>query len=180
MASLTRDAKVIGDDRELPFLKDLFRRALERAEQGDLIIWTNDDNGLDVKIVDWAKGHLAEHSSASMRRPDEPGVHVGRDLFGFSREWLAANIDDMPDFICGAPLFDLVIAAMIRKTHGITSALQNMHHDIMPAECPARYVLHEAHKSSWAGANEHTLPANLHNRRLAHIWCANNMPTLNL
>jgi hypothetical protein len=175
-----RNALSLGDTRKLPFFKDLFRVALVHAGPGDVIIWTNGDNGLDPRIIDWAWGHLWVNDAASMRRPDEPGVHVGRDLFGFRAEWLAEHIDIFPDFICGAPLFDIVIAAIIRKYHGINSTLQNMGQDIMPAETSDRFVLHEPHISSWAGPEEHTRPGNIYNRRLAREWAAANMPGLRL
>lgn len=178
-----RNATQIGDSRSLPFLKDLLNAAMEKAEAHDVILWTNDDVALDPKIVDWAKTHVAAHGAASMRREDvgASGIHMGRDCFAFTKKWLAAHWDEIPSFYLGAPCFDLVLAALIRRSHGLpASTLVNLHDDMWPADAKERYVRHEAHPSAWAGLAETTHPANKWNVKLAQEWCAKNNPQLSL
>lgn len=173
-----RDARQVGDPRKLPFIKDVFNRGLAAVKgKSDVIIWTNDDVGLDTGIIDWCY-NVESDGAASMRR-NESG-HVGRDLFGFTKKWLEDNLAAIPDFIHGAPCWDLVLAAIIRKNHGIKSDLTNLGVDIWPAETPDRYALHESHPSAWAGSNENKYPANLWNQRLARAWTAKYMPSLKL
>lgn len=169
VTDLPRDATSVGDPRKLPYLKDILQRGLDAAKgPDDKIIWTNDDVGLDTGIVEWVNECVWADGALSMRR-NESG-HIGRDLFAFTSAWLKKFWDEIPDYIQGAPCFDLALAAQIRRYHGIMSTLENLHIDIWPAETPHRYALHEAHPSEWAGVNEHTYKANLWNKKLANAW----------
>jgi hypothetical protein len=174
-----RDATGIGDPRKLPYLKDVLERGIQNARHDlDVIIWTNDDVGFDAAIVEWARDAVVADGAMSMRR-NESG-HIGRDLFAFTAKWLKDNFDKIPDYIQGAPCFDLALAAQIRKFYGIFSTLENLHQDIWPAETVHRYALHEPHPSEWAGANENTYKANLWNKKLANEWFAQNNPQIRL
>lgn len=180
-----RTALAIGDPRNLPFLNDLLTIGMKVAEDpNDIIIWTNDDVQLDRQICPWARSMVRLHGAVSMRRSeigDTSGeIHMGRELFAFTRQWLEENLDSIPSFYVGCPFFDIVLAAIIRKQHGITSTIENIKEDLYPSDSEHRYALHEPHPSSWAGENEFKFPANLHNRKMAKEWCANNMPTLKL
>jgi len=178
-----RTAMDIGESRPLPYLKDLLTAALGMSDKDDdVIIWTNDDVQIDPQAVLWAASEVRLHGAISMRR-SEPGsseIHMGRELFAFTSKWLKANLDSIPDFILGAPCFDIVLAALIRKLHGINSTVGNMSADLYPSDTEHRYAIHEKHDSGWAGANEFSYPANLHNMKLAREWCRSNMPSLRL
>jgi hypothetical protein len=174
-----RDATKIGDPRKLPYLKDMLERGLQNAKgDQDVIIWTNDDVGFETGIVEWARDGIVANGAMSMRR-NESG-HIGRDLFAFTSKWLRDNFDKIPDYIQGAPCFDLALAAQIRKHYGIFSTLENLHLDIWPAESLHRYATHEAHPSEWAGAMENVYKANLWNKKLANEWFAKNNPAIRL
>jgi hypothetical protein len=165
-----RDARRIGDPRNLPYLNDLLALARAEARTGtDVILWGNDDVSFAPGILDWC--HEVEADGARSMRRNEAG-HIGREIFGFTADWLKKN--PIPDYILGAPCFDLALAAQIRKYHGITSTLQNLHDDIWPAETSVRYALHEPHPSGWAGENENKYKANLWNKCLANEWFAKN------
>jgi hypothetical protein len=179
LSDYPRDSTQIGDPRKLPYFKDVLSRALGASKSGlDKIIWTNDDVGLATGIVEWAMESVEADGALSMRR-DESG-HIGRDLFAFTAEWLRREFDAIPDYIQGAPCFDLALAAQIRRFHGIHSTLENLMNDIWPAETPHRYALHEPHPSSWAGVNENTYKANLWNKRLANEWFAKHRQNIKL
>jgi hypothetical protein len=126
--------------------------------------------------------HAALFGAFSIRRV-EPGAnytHIGRDLFGFRVGWLKDRMPDIPDFYIGAPAFDLALAAMIRKYHGIVSTMDNIGLDFYPSEMDPGMVVHEPHASNWSGHHEFTLPANLWNCRLAREWFQREMPSFEL
>jgi hypothetical protein len=184
-----RSSKNMGDRRNLPYLKDLLRVGLDFCQENnpspsDVIVWTNDDVMIDPRLIPYCRSVVRMIGATSMRRiepgDDPKNPHMGRELFCFTKKWLDDNLDTIPDFIIGGPFFDLVMAALIRKQRGIESTVENMKEDIYPCDCEHRYAFHDPHPSSWAGAEEHTLPANLHNRTLARKWCSENMPSLKL
>jgi len=149
----------------------------------NVVIWSNSDTIFRPRVWTDMVRHVAIWGACSIRRIETDGrkePHMGRDVFVFRADWLRDHMPEIPDFLLGAPCFDLVLAALIRKARGIPSNKENLHHDIFPCEMPAGLVLHEPHESSWAGANEHTLPANEWNRRLARDWTQKNCPTLKI
>lgn len=175
---LFRDARTIGDERPLPFLRDLLLAGLLRAQRRhDIILWSNDDVAFLPGMATWAE--RVETTSAQSMRRDEPN-HIGREVFCFTAHWLRTHWTKIPDYILGAPCFDLALAAQIRKHHGIKSTMANLHEDIPPAETSDRFAHHSPHPSSWAGAKENTHPANRHNKRLANQWFKANQIDIHL
>jgi hypothetical protein len=83
----------------------------------------------------------------------------------------------IPDFYIGAPAFDLAIAALIRKYHGIVSTMENIAIDFYPSEMDPGMVVHEPHASNWSGHHEFTLPANVHNTHLARAYFSEHCPS---
>lgn len=144
------------------------------------MIFQNSDVALEPNAIREMRRHAALFGAFSMRRK-EPGqsyVHIGREVFGFRSDWLESHIDQIPEFYMGAPYFDLVMAALIRKERGVVSTVENMATDFYPCEMEAGPAIHEPHASSWAGDQEYTLPANQVNRLEAAKWCAANCPSL--
>ena len=175
------DSKAIGDPRSLPFLKAILKKALSRStSDSDVVLFQNSDVGLTPGSVDVMRRHAALFGAFSMRRrePHETYIHVGRDLFGFSADWLQRNLDKIPDFYVGAPYFDLVLAAIIRKERGVITTPENLAIDFYPCDMEPGSATHEAHFPYWAGENQYTLPANVHNRTLAARWAQENCPSL--
>lgn len=184
-----RDAREIGDNRQLPFLKDVLLAARSKARKKDVIMFTNDDVILHprlpemvirhIKLYDACSSHRCEFHYAPMPSLDcSPDVfasraefHMGRDLFAFSRDWLERNWDDIPDFILGASDWDLCLAAMIRYKKGYDTTRQNYLEVIPCCELPLGYVIHEGHPAHWARPeNIDTAPSQIHNRRLFREW----------
>jgi hypothetical protein len=173
LSEYVRDSRSLGDSRQLPYLKEVLRRGMAACKKDlDVVLWTNDDIGLDPGIVEWCMESVVADGALSMRR-NESG-HMGRDLFAFTKGWLNNHFQSIPDFVLGCPCFDLALAAQIRKFHGIKSTMDNFVLDIWPAETPHRYALHENHPSSWAGEKEHIYKANLHNKKLANDYFRRN------
>lgn len=171
-----KSAKDVGDVRDLPLLRDMLTEAMKSAPHSeDIVIWSNGDNGFAPGAFEKFKRHAALYGAFSIRRDAN---HIGRDVFGFTKAWLMAHIDQIPDFYMGAPAFDLVLAAIIRRTRGIVSTKYNLRLDFFPCELEPGLVTHEDHPSRWAGENEHKFPANLINMTLLREWEKANKMTL--
>lgn len=176
MQTYPRTSTTIGDNRCLPYLKDLLSHGMAAVKSDrDIILWTNDDIGYAQELPGWCASHVGFWGAASMRR-NTP--HMGRDLFAFTRGWLRKHWAQIPDFLLAAPYWDIVLAAIIRQARGINSTKENMELDFFPCETAHRYALHEDHPSSWAGKNEYVYPANLHNKKLFLDYCRTQMPGL--
>lgn len=141
-----RNATIIGHPKKLPFLRDVLAVGLEASGHGDAILWTNSDIALPPAIVPWAE-RMSTFGMVTMRR-DEPG-HVGRDAILFSHDWLKANWNEIPDYVIGAPVFDLGLAAMARMHKGIKSRMNSMGMDFLPCDSAERLCIHEPHSQSW-------------------------------
>lgn len=182
-----RDArKEMGDPRALPYLKDLLRAGLDFAENvaqqpnpDDLLVWTNSDIGFKAGIVEFLRANVAPGQAASMRRTESNGQpHLGRDLFVFTRAWLESHFSEMPDYVIGAPTFDLGLVAMIRKHAGLSThtTKKNMEQDWPPADLTPGYALHESHDSEWNVANVDSIPSVFWNKTRFRSWAKKYSP----
>jgi hypothetical protein len=181
-----RDAKTeLGDPRALPFLKDLLKAALDQTTQGnDIIVWTNSDIGFFDGAAEAIRAHLDGKpvGATSMRRTESNGErHMGRDLFAFKAGWLMDHWDELPDYVIGAPAFDLGLVAMIRKYEGEdlpATTKKNMLLDFPPADMPSGFALHQSHASEWDVNNVDSVPSVRHNKRLFHEWAKKYAPEI--
>jgi hypothetical protein len=171
-----RNAKVeLGDPRFLPFLKDVLWSAIpdDATKSGlDIILWTNSDTGFAPGITDAIRQHVGRHGAASMRRTESNGNgHPGRDLFAFTIDWLEEHWDEIPDFVLGAPVFDLGLVALIRRFHKLPPlTLKTLSHDMPPADMPPGYALHQSHAPEWQVANMDSVPSVAHNKKVFREW----------
>ena len=187
--------KMLGDPRPLPYLKDLFRKFLETANQDDICLWGNSDTILHPLIAEYARFHCSVYGPCSFFRADfrtPPSLdlspenygkrsiarHIGRDAFAFTHEWLADRFNDMPDFILGAANWDLCLAAMVRLEYGIRTNAANLGTQILPAEPPVGYVGHISHASEWHKPNLRESPSNLWNGKCFAEWAEINAPEM--
>lgn len=184
------DSSLVGDPRNLPILTDvLYHAASKSTSDDDVVVLSNSDVAFPSDAFMAFRQHAALWGAFTMRRTELMGngairgrgpTHMGREVFGFRVDWLKQNLPTIPKFYLGAPCFDLVLAAMIRRQRGLKTTVANLVMDFYPAEMSEGIALHESHDSSWAGPIENTAPANLHNRELARGWCRANMPSLTL
>lgn len=156
-----RDARSIGEPRNLHYFKDLLEAAMGVAHHNDCILWTNDD----VQVYDSSREAFAEHVKmfdfCSVRRDKN---HIGREAFAFHAGWLGNHFHEVPDVILGGPWWDLVIARWMRNYRGIKTTKENLGMDLFPCELQPGLVYHEPHESAWL---EHmTTPAAIHNQKL--------------
>ena len=175
-----RDARGIGDRRDLPYFKDVLDHARQQARPEDIIVWTNDDNWIHPQLPAMLEFYAGVYgavcgSRCDFKTPCQPGTpdqwarrtqpHMGRDMFAFTREWLDTHWDDIGDVILGASIFDLYLCAYIRKYHGIDTDRQSYFHSLHPAEIPRGYIGHQMHDSQWQRENPRS-PAEFHNRTI--------------
>ena len=188
-----RDARLIGDRRDLPYLKDVLEHALNQANDNDIIMWTNDDNWLHPELPrvvefyagvwgavcgmrsDWKAEMPQRISPLELARRTEP--FMGRDMFAFTKAWLARRWGEIGDVILGASIFDLYLCAFIRYHHEIITTRANLFEVLHPAEIPRGYIGHQVHISQWT-KESHKSPAEAHNRRIFHAFAQEHLPNL--
>lgn len=177
-----RDAKTaLGDPRSLPFLKDVLWQAIPtdaRDRGDDIVVWTNADIALHSVAQTLIREHVGRYGAAAMRRTESNGKgHPGRDLFAFKVDWLHEHWDEIPDYVLGAPVFDLGLVALIRKFHGLPPlSLKSLKDDLHPADMPAGLALHESHEPAWGGAQNS--PSEQHNKQLFREWAKKHCPEI--
>jgi hypothetical protein len=182
-----RDAKsALGDPRPLPFMKDLLSAALEQTTSiYDFVVWTNGDIGIGPGFLAALRAHMetddGKVGACTMRRTESNGKHhMGRDLFAFRAGWLRYCWEEIPDYVLGAPAFDLGMVALVRRANGckVPLTLKNMSQDFAPGDMPPGYALHQSHKSDWDVPNNHTHPSVRHNRKLFREWAKQYAPEI--
>lgn len=193
-----RNAKQeLGDPRALPYLKDVFAAGMEQAGENDIIMFSNDDNWLHPLLPDIVRFHCSLWGACSSQRcefrdgpilpPNKPPaafamagrLHMGRDIFAFTKKWLAVHWDEIPDFVLGASDWDLCMAMLVRLQWGIVSTRKNVEHIIWPAELKRGYVSHEYHPPKWLDPNNvNVAPSQKWNRGLFQKWASPRLPAL--
>lgn len=163
IGSYLRTALSIGHDKPLPFLKDILKPAMDVAKDSDLVIWTNSDIELLDGIEYWAINHVGTYGASVMRR--DRG-HCGADALFFTGKWLRENWNEIPDYLIGAPLFDLGMRAMIRLKYGIKSTMENQGMNIFPADTDDLLTHHADHAGEWTNDS----PAAKHNAAEFSRW----------
>jgi len=193
-----RDAREVGDERALPYVKDVLIPAMTCArDKDDVILWTNNDTILHPLVLDAIEEKLQHVSACGSFRVNfnkvekslyetEPnvlaqrGVHdLGRDLFAFKKRWLLRWWNEIPDFFLGEVEFDLVLAVMIRRDAGVFTTKLNWEQLIPACEIDKGYVLHEIHDRSWTSDKHKNSAAKMWNRdRAIEFYAKNGMPSL--
>lgn len=129
--SLRRNAcTVLNDPRPLPFIRDIFDRAIEtsHAAPEDIIVFTNDDIGMAEEIgpviEDVKTGWASRKDFASIPRRVTREVlvkgadHPGVDLVFFP-VYLWTDIRDMfPDMLLATERWDLVMRSVLKTIGG--------------------------------------------------------------
>lgn len=175
-------ASALGDPRKLPFLKDILWNAIpdDSTERGgDIVLFTNGDIALKDGIADVIREHISKHHIASMRRTESNAKgHPGRDLFAFTVDWLLEHWEEIPDYVVGAPVFDLGLVALIRKFHGLPFSLKSCKDDMAPADMTPGWALHLSHDPEWQVSNMDSVPSVAHNKRVLREWAAKYTPEI--
>lgn len=185
-----RTSTILGDKRNLPFLKDVLVEGMTAASSpDDIIVLTNDDTILHPTILQ-ALDALFEKVDAvtslrlnfttpdlskpvselrSLGKPD-----LGRDLFAFRTHWLVQHWHHIPDFLLGELEWDIVLACLVRQSAGVLTDRTNLKEPCPVCELDRGYVLHQTHERAWARRNQTESPGKLHNRNHALQWYIDN------
>jgi hypothetical protein len=161
--------------RYLPFLKDILGWAA--LGKPDWILLTNNDTGFSPQIFDLIAGLVQVEAQAVFRRRDfhhrlacapshaeiQTGQpYVGADAFLLKVPWWLETAKTFPDMVLGAEAWDACLALTMLRA----GAAEDWNH-----------LFHERHASVWEHhSNKHSLPSQLHNRKLATAY----LPTIGI
>lgn len=186
--------------RALPYLKDVIGIGLEMVNSDDdIVMLTNDDTLLHPSVPWLVKTMLESRDytcAARVNLPDPEawqsvvnGARIGRpdcgrDLFAYRARFLRSILDEIPDFVLGAYLWDWCLAADMQFRSGGVSDIVMSHGGsvgggVYPEvivgaefEMPLGFVCHVRHTPHWNASAEHLsrLPSQVYNRNLAVEW----------
>lgn len=176
-----RDSACIGETRKLPFLKDVLSYGISLANPNDIILFTNDDTIIHPRLPDLLRRVMSNRGATMSHRCEYKGInfdevlnvrmfkegtkHWGRDLFAFTIPWLRDHWDRIPDYVMGAPFWDLILTVLIRNEINSDicgSSIDELGHS-WEHEIPVGYVAHIEHDHQWNGQR----PADKYNETLA-------------
>lgn len=178
-SELKRSSRNIGDQRGVPFIKDILNKAADISEDHDIIVLTNRDTCLAtgtteaiVSTLSCCEGVAAHrydfhHKLFEHYNPNQAMLgnwYCGFDLFAFTRGWWLKHRDEYPDMLLGTEAWDWIMRELIRKYGG-----HDIHYGL---------AFHEFHSSLWYQPHfKNSNPAQLHNIRLARQFLRqNNLP----
>ena len=165
-SSLKRTSAIVGDDRNLSFIKDIIDAVDCNPE--DVIVLTNTDTCLRRGF--WRTAAMSDRPLYGHRydfdrltRPLDSteiptgGWYDGKDVFVFRKSWWEAHKAEFPDMLTGAEAWDKILAALIVLRGGCE----------VFGSC-----YHERHYATWQTNNVRGVKdkANKHNRFLARKW----------
>jgi hypothetical protein len=159
-----RDARSIGDERSLPYIKDILKVGLGQAEDNDIIVFSNDDIILlpgahkeiltalsRVPVVLFSRRDIKEFADIDRQTDVTTHQHFGRDVL-VSRAWFLRQYWDMiPDFIIGRSDWDTYLTCLFRKLFGCIIPGKwgvEMATTITATEGASTQMLHELHSSA--------------------------------
>jgi len=91
---------------------------------------------------------------------------------------------DIPDFIIGAPYWDIWMAAYMRLYKGFRlNSLNSLYDNLPGCELPDGLIIHQAHMSKWKSgskAEQNKRPSNQYNRKLFQQWCDECWPNMTM
>lgn len=181
-----RNAKLLGDSRDLPYLKDIMEQGIKASHEDSVIVFTNGDIVLHPELPRVLEERMGERECACSFRitldklPTEGSPEYwaslgqpdfGRDLFAFKRAWLVENWGEIPNLFVGEQEWDLIVACMVRLHNGVE--MREKTDLAVPderAELPLGYVLHQRHVGGWLARSNLMAPAKLYNVALANKW----------
>jgi len=169
--TLKRNANSVGEQKPVPFVRDLLLEAVRIAGPNDIIVFTNDDTclipGLTKTLLNIVPDRGALYGSRreirsfskplSMESIMSGYKHVGADVFAFTQQWWEKWNHEFPDFLLSFEAWDLVLKKLILETGGVE--VENT-------------CYHEIHESFWHTAANRECAGNLYNRELTRQWLA--------
>lgn len=169
-----RDSREIGDDRAVPFLKEILLAGMDACESDEsLVIFTNDDTLLEKGVLEAVANHCGNYGACCSFRyqKDSTGRKYkkafkdgGRDLFAFKKKWLKNHLRNFPDYYLGATDWDYFLPAYMRHILKEPMIEGTLSEECDKVEIPMGYVSHEWHDAFWCRSeNMYSNPTQLHN-----------------
>ncbi len=151
----------------LPYVKDLFNYAYDRAMMEDIIILTNADVCFTTRAIDLIKERIKHTGFVACPRHNMEPIPTGKlfesvkefkqdggyDVFAVTPTWWRNHRDKMPDMFLGREAWDTVLRRIGEEVSGEGIYVDDV-------------CYHQAHFSQWQ-RERMTSPSNLHNRKLA-------------
>lgn len=164
----SRSAKDIGDQRDVPYIRDIVQAGLDESESDDdRIMLTNADTSICRDAVPMIMTHLYHHEClySHRRETDRPyripltiqEAHdrgtksAGVDLFAFRKSWWLKQ--DFPDLLLGYEGWDWVL----KFSMGSEMRVKDL-------------IYHEFHQEPVWSQQRLIAPGNLYNRKTAWAW----------
>lgn len=186
-----RSSKDIGDERALPYVKDLLAIGMDAAGTNDIVTLTNGDNLLHPTLPDALRIVMNDVPAICSFRLNVTGTpnlrlpigsliktgkpDFGRDLFAFRKWWLEKHWNNIPDMLLGEWEWDLIMVLMIRRFNGVVvSKKDELNYGNPRSELPLGYVLHEMHERKWMSPAMLASKGKWHNAAKAKEWYAKN------
>lgn len=111
----TRTSKRIGDNRGMPYIRDMISEAFRSGDEGIAVLVNNDiifGDDLRKAVLDSCKKHgcyWAYRISLPSQQPDG-----GADFFAMTRTWWHLHEHLIPDFLLGYYWFDAVLLRIMQ------------------------------------------------------------------
>lgn len=155
VGAMGRDSKnKLKDERRFPFVKDVIRLSMLRAEDDDLIVLTRVDTAFTpgVKFIEHDGPYFSHRTSGD-------SWHPAVDLFAFTKRWWIEHEPEYPqDMVLGFdPWWHRVLLELFKKHKA--------------KELP--FAVYRAAAKQVMGSNE-TQPYVVHNEKLAKEWLLRN------
>lgn len=169
--SLGRSSADLGDDRPVPFFKDVINHGMAIAQPEDVVAYCNSDIVVSSRMPETILDHIKQHGiSLGWRRSLKPEYgrmyktfknckkDGGIDLICFTPQWWSEHSKNLPDMLIGREAFDWVLWKYALGVHGHSIFMEDI-------------IGHEPHQSFWK-VNRKTNKGQMHNRALAKIFFA--------
>lgn len=164
--------KTIGDQRDIPYVKDMIQQGCDLAEESDVIVLINADICMSPTIeheINEAVSRVgACHATRwnferGQMRPTmtekeiKKGVwYAGTDLVAFTKKWWLENGHEFPDMLLACECWDLVMRNLINIKGGVSLEA---------------VIYHEIHQAWWYIKHNYVNnPGNKYNRDLSIRW----------
>jgi len=169
----SRNGNEVGEQKPVPFVRDLLMEAVTRAGENDVIVFSNDDTCFACNLTQTIIENVQRHGAIWGSRREHRRIdrilnyqqmiqgykHCGADIFAFSKKWWELHNHKFPDFLLSFEAWDLVLKKLIQITGG-TEVQETCYHEV--------------HESFWHEPANRECPGNLYNRELTRGWLAGN------
>lgn len=183
-SELPRTSLILGDSREVPFIKDLLDAGCAMATGEDVVMYSNKDIILSAdapqRIIDGVvRGRGATCCHRRKLKPTPGRVYKdfancktdgGFDVIAVTPQWWAMHRDKMPDMLIGCEGWDTVFRTLVEETadsRNPQSTVSNSPEQWALSRAYTDHVAgHEPHESPWK-SERNTGAGQRHNRALA-------------